>query len=352
MNKSDRSRPIPAWPEDEPSSNVRPAPTPLYFDQELGVWVLTSYSDTYAALHDPVLWPSSTKKDKQPQPIDSESHGQIREKTRKSLSAQKIKQWESDLSIEADAAAAALSTHETVDLLSSYAIPICRSLAETVTSVSHEEALLLSQAAQVVSASAAEPYDPDLNMHAKHADQILKEHFKSRPEGLGDGTFVAITQTIPCLLANVWFALTQAPSQWKLLHKCPDLIEFSVDELIRCGGFLRVLGRHATADTRIANVHIRKGEKLVLRLAAAHRDPERYSCPNELIVNRAIKGILSFGAGDHSCVGAGLIRMVLATVTAPLTAKFSTIELARPVVWRGGSTFRSPESLWVRLNEL
>jgi cytochrome P450 len=350
MTAPNRSRSIPAWPEDEPDSSIRPTPAPVYFDPELGVWVLTSYADIYAGLHDPALWPSSTKVDKQVQRIDPESHRQLRENTRKSLTPEKIKQWESALRMEATAAAATLSTSAPVDLLSSYVIPVCVSLAETVTSVSHSEALLLLEAAQTVSASAAEPHDSDLSEKAKDANQFLKEHFKSCPEGLGDSTFVAITQTIPCLLSNIWYALTQAPSQWKLLHDRLELVELSVDELMRCAGFLRIIGRHAIKDTQIGDMHIRKGDKLVFRLAAAHRDPKRYPCPHELLVDRAGKGILSFGAGNHSCVGAGLIRMVLASVTVPLVARFSKIEIARPIVWRRGSTFRSPESLWVRLD--
>lgn len=350
MNVPNRKRSVPAWSEDEPDSSIRPTPGPPYFSQELSAWVLTSYADIYAGLHDPALWPGSTRKEKQAQPVDPESHRQMRENARKALTPEKIKQWESAFRTKATAAVATLSTHAAVDLLSSYAIPVCMSLAETVTSLSHGEALLLLETAQIVSASAAEPHDSDLKKKAAVANQFLKEQFKSCPEGLGDSTFVAITQTIPSLLSNMWFGLAQAPSQWKLLHARPELVELSMDELIRCSGFLRIIGRHATADTHIGDVHIRKGEKLVFRLAPAHHDPKQYPCPYELHVDKAAKGILSFGAGDHSCVGAGLIRMVLASVAAPLVARFAKIEIARPVVWRGGSTFRSPESLWVRLD--
>jgi len=349
MTVPNRTRSIPTWPEDEPDSAVRPTPAPVYFDQELGAWVLTSYADIYAGFHNPALSPGSTKKDKQVGPIDPESHRQLRENTRKSLTSEKIKEWKSGLRPKATAAIATLSTYDPVDLLSSYAIPVCLSLAETVTSVSHGEVTLLMEAAQAVSASAAEAHDSDLSEKGILADQFLKKHFKSFPEGLGDSTFVAITQTIPRLLGNIWYALTQVPSQWKLLHDRPELVELSLAELIRCSGFLRIIGRHATADTQIGDVCIPKGDKLIFRLAAAHHDPRRYPRPNELLVDRTANGILSFGAGAHSCVAAGLIRMVLASLTVALVVRFSKIEIARPVVWRGGSTFRSPESLWVRL---
>jgi cytochrome P450 len=348
MDGSKRNPAIPAWPEDEPGCGMESAQVSPYFDRALETWVVTSYADVNAALHDPALWPG---KGRQSEPIDRESHRQMRETTRQSLSPKKIKHWDEGLRARAKAAAAVLKTDAPVDLLSSYAIPACMWLAETVTSVSREEALLLFPAAEIVSSSAAEPYDSDLKKRAEPANELLKEHFKGRAVGRGESTFVAITQTIPALMANAWFALTQAPQQWGGLHRRPDLVEASVDELMRCGGFLRVLDRYATADTEVGGVTIHEGERLVLRLAPAHRDPKRYSQPDELLVDRGAKGILSLGAGEHSCVGAGLIRMALAAFTGPLVARFSHAELARPVVWRGGSTFRTPESLWVRLHE-
>ena len=51
--------------------------------------------------------------------------------------------------------------------------------------MSHGEVPPLSEAAQAVSASAAEPHDSDLSEKGILADQFLRKHFKSSPEGLG-----------------------------------------------------------------------------------------------------------------------------------------------------------------------
>ena len=54
---------------------------------------------------------------------------------------------------------------------------------------------------------------------------------------------------------------------------------------------------------------------------------------------------------SHACVGASLIRMAAITITSPLLERFAWAELVEPVEWKGGSGFRAPGSLLVRLGE-
>ncbi|RZU42265.1 cytochrome P450 [Edaphobacter modestus] len=342
---------IPAWPDDELDFSTPSKPQPPYFDKDLDAWIFSRHADIHSALRSFDLWPSSVKKGKQPRLIDKASHHKMRADTTQSLSPERLRGWRLLLAERATDAVKALPINTPIDLLASYADPLCMFLAETVTSISHEEALLLYASARIVSASAAEPYDSELSKSAKPADELLRNHFQSRPEGLRDSTFVALSQTIPCMLGNAWFSLTQFPSQWSILHQHPDLLEAGVEELMRYAGLVRTLGRYATADIQIGDVLIRRGEKIILRMIAAHRDPERYSNPNELIVERQSRGNFALGMGEHSCVGAVLIRMATTTTTAPLLTRFSSIELVDPVAWKGGSAFRSPGSLWVRLGD-
>ena len=351
MTRLNGSPSIPAWPSDELGSPVPPKPQRPYFDKDLEAWIFSRHDDVQSALRSSDLWPSSVKKGKQQRLIDRANHHKMRSDTLQALSPERLKAWRSLLAERAIDTVDSLPTNTPINLLTSYADPLCLFLAETVTSITHEEALLLYESATIVSKSAAEPYDSTLSKSAKPADELLRNHFQSRPEGLRDSTFVALSQTIPCMLGNAWFALTQFPSQWSIIHQHPDLLEAAVEELMRYAGLVRHLGRYATADIQIGDVLIRRGEKIILRLIAAHRDPERYSTPNELIVERQSKGNFALGLGEHSCVGAVLIRMAIATTTAPLLTRFSSFELDRPVEWKGGSTFRSPGALWVCLGD-
>jgi hypothetical protein len=152
---------------------------------------------------------------------------------------------------------------------------------------------------------------------------------------------------MPSLLGNAWFALVQHPLQWRLLHHQPDLTEQAIEELLRYAGLARVLFRTATADLDLNGFFIRKGERVILRIIAANRDPERFSEPHRVDVTRRDGGHFTLGAGSHSCVGAGLIRMAAITITQPLVQRFASATLALPVEWKGGSGFQSPSSLWV-----
>ncbi|MEA2541337.1 MAG: hypothetical protein QOH35_2703, partial [Acidobacteriaceae bacterium] len=157
-------------------------------------------------------------------------------------------------------------------------------------------------------------------------------------------------QTLPCLLGNAWFALLQHPQQWTLLHQQPALTEQAIDELLRYAGLARTLTRTATADINLHGSSIRKGEQIILRLIAGNRDPERFSHPHQVDVTRGDAGHFTLGAGPHSCVAAGLIRMAATTITHPLLQRFAAPAPARPIDWQGGSGFRFPSSLWVCLN--
>jgi hypothetical protein len=97
------------------------------------------------------------------------------------------------------------------------------------------------------------------------------------------------------------------------------------------------------------NVNLRKGQRVILRIFAANRDPERFPDPNRLDVTRRFAGQIALGAGPHSCVGANLIRMGADAITRPLLRRVAVATLIQPVAWRGGAIFRSPASLWVSL---
>ena len=96
---------------------------------------------------------------------------------------------------------------------------------------------------------------------------------------------------------------------------------------------------------------IRKGERIILRVIAANNDPERFPHPNQVDIRRQGVKHFTLGAGSHRRVGSGLIRMAAATITRPLLNRFGHASLVQDVEWQGGSGFRAPRSLWVRLGE-
>jgi cytochrome P450 len=318
-----------------------------YFDDQLRAWVLSSHADILAAFRASSLWPSGPNERDAGEPSADIERLKMRWETIEALSPAQLRTWRERIIPEVDGLVNKLPAGEPVDLMDGYARPLCLSLAAMVTGISRDAAEGLREMARWVSASAAEPYDPAVRLGAKAANAELRGCFHSGPEALRDSGFVALSQTLPCLLGNAWFALLQHPQEWSLLHQQPELTEQAIEELLRYAGLARILFRTVTADLDLNGFSIRKGERIILRIVAANRDPERFPDPHRVDITRRDGGHFTLGAGPHSCVAAGLIRMVATTLTHPLLQRFRSASLALPVHWQGGSGFRSPSSLWV-----
>jgi cytochrome P450 len=298
----------------------------------------------------PVLVLASAKNKSDKTVPDESAHLKLRAETKSALSLRHLQKWQKILLPEVTALTRSLPNNEPVDLVAKFARPLCLTLAVAVTGADPKDANRLEGLALPVSEAAAEPYDPEIRARADAANTQLRPCFHAGPEALRDSGFVALSHTLPCLLANAWFALLQHPQQWKLLHHRPALIAKAVEEMLRYAGLTRLLFRRAIEDLDINGTHIRSGERVILRIVAANKDPERFPHPDQMDWHQG-KGHLALGAGLHSCVGASLIRMAAITITRPLVERFVSAEILSPVEWQGGSVFRSPASLPVLLQE-
>lgn len=322
-----------------------------HYDPALNAWVLCRYEDVLAAFRTPSLIPGRGIREDGAKSLDETARLKMRAETMQALSAPQMNEWRELLVREVDSLLPSLLPEQPVDLLESYARPLCLLLAAAVTRISLQAAQRLSGKARVVSAAAADPENVALKTEVSRVNAELVEHFASSPPALRDSTFVALSQTLPCVLGNAWFALIDHPEQWSLLHRQPELLDHAVEELLRYAGLVRTLFRTATEDVNLNGALIRSGDTLMLRIIEANRDPERFACAHQLDLARPDTGHLAFGAGSHACAGASLIRMAAQCITRPLVVRFASASLTRPVEWQGGATFQSPQSLWVRLSE-
>jgi cytochrome P450 len=340
---------IPAWSGDQLDSASPPEHEAPYFDSDLGAWVLSRYVDVLAAFHAPSLAPAGPRSTKDCQSPDESGRLKMRAEAMDALSPAQLRVWRGQIAAEAHSLAGKLPAGEPVELMNEYARPLCLALAAVVTGISRSTAESILEQAKQVSASAAEPFDPSLRNGAESASTMLRSHFHFGPDALRDSGFVALSQTMPGILGNAWFAMMQHPQEWTLLHQEPELMEQAIEELLRRAGLVRILNRRATADVNINGVSIRREQRVILRIIAANCDPERFSCPDKVDMKRRDAGHLALGAGTHACVAASLIRMATAAITSPLMRRFASAIPTSPVEWQGGSVFRSPKSLWACL---
>ncbi len=107
----------------------------------------------------------------------------------------------------------------------------------------------------------------------------------------------------------------------------------AVEELLRyqsgIGG--EPFPRWAQEDTELAGTPIAGGDTLLVRLEAAHRDPEHFPDPHAFDPGRAGNPHMAFGRGPHHCLGAALARLGVGAALGALAERVPTLRLAVPV---------------------
>ena len=116
-------------------------------------------------------------------------------------------------------------------------------------------------------------------------------------------------ETTRHLLGNGLLALLQHPAQWQALQQAPEKWPNALRELLRYDSPVQYTGRRLCADVVLHGQLLRKGELVILHLGAANHDPQHFSQPQQLDIERAEGNHLSFGAGPHVCLGATLTYM-------------------------------------------
>ena len=121
---------------------------------------------------------------------------------------------------------------------------------------------------------------------------------------------VAGHETTVNLIGNGVLALLRHPDQLALLRADPGLLPGAVEELLRYDGPVETsTPRFSTAEVDLPGGTIPAGEQVIVVLASADRDPERFPDADVLDVRRADVRHLAFGRGVHYCLGAPLARM-------------------------------------------
>lgn len=313
-------------------------PQPPYFDAERGAWIFSRYADIMAALHNPCLEPEAY--------APGAAKATVRARTQEKLSTTRLREWQSQIEPLACNLVNSLEMHRPVDLVREFAEPWCATLACLVTGADAQDPRLL-ELARCVSAAAADPHNVAAKTAASAANQELERRIPTDSIPMATATFVALAHTLPGLLANMWLALLRHPEELTRLRNDTALVPAAMEELLRFAGLARAFSRVAAETVTLAGATIQRGQKVILLLNSANRDPASFSEPNRVDVTRRSAGHLAFGAGPHSCVAASLIRMAVTIATTVFLRRFQHVEVREPVEWRGGTGFRAPAALYV-----
>jgi cytochrome P450 len=158
--------------------------------------------------------------------------------------------------------------------------------------------------------------------------------------------FSAGHETTQNLIGNAINLLSRHPDQLARLRAEPGLVHNAVEEFLRYEPPVQVTGRSAKEAIDVGGVTLEPGERCVLLLGAANRDPDRFDDPERLDVARPEPRPLSFGGGIHHCLGAALARVEGQEAIGGFVRRFASVTPGRDEVdWRENFTLRGPRTL-------
>jgi hypothetical protein len=150
-------------------------------------------------------------------------------------------------------------------------------------------------------------------------------------------------------LGNALYCFATNPEQWTILRENPNLIRGSFEEVLRFEAPVQTFFRTTTKAVDVGGVHIGDGEKVLLFLAAANRDPRRWDKPDSFDVRRRATGHMTFGTGIHGCVGQAVARLESEAIFGALAKRVATFEITGKVERRLNNTLRGLDTLPLRV---
>jgi len=141
------------------------------------------------------------------------------------------------------------------------------------------------------------------------------------------------------------YCLARFPEQFARLRADPSLARAAFEEAVRYETPVQTFFRTTTRPVEIGGVELDEGEKVLMFLGAANRDPRHWERPDDYDIGRRIVGHVGFGSGIHQCVGQLLARLEGECVLSALARKAASIEIAGPIRRRYNNTLRALASL-------
>ena len=163
---------------------------------------------------------------------------------------------------------------------------------------------------------------------------------------------IAGHETTVNLITNGMLTLLRHPDILERLRHEQELAIPLVEELLRYEPPVQINPKYsALDDVEVGDVTIPKGSRIVLVLAAANRDPNRFPDPDRFDPEREDNEHLGFFTGIHYCFGAGLARQEAQVALIELARRLENPRLLQdPPPYRQNPTLRGPRHLPIEID--
>jgi cytochrome P450 PksS len=157
------------------------------------------------------------------------------------------------------------------------------------------------------------------------------------------------SETTTHLISGSVFELLKDPARRDWLEADWSRAGLAVEELLRFVSPVQFSKpRFVRRDVELEGVRLKKGDRIMVMVAAANMDPHVHEHPDRLDLKRRPNRHISFGTGIHFCLGHQLARIEGMCALEALFTRWPTLKLAvepAQIRWRRRPGLRSIEKL-------
>ena len=333
----------------------RPAPAeaPL-FDASRNSWVLSRYSDVYAALREPTLL-QATSQGEATSPDGIATHARLYAEVQADMSRMSGAAWRAEMENILRSLLGGVERGQPFDLVKGIIHPWSVEMMVVLSEAGPLEARKMRRISEQLFFKKKHYSGPSRirsipasfskrwsSLRSKRAEALLDSMMKNRKTSVSKPMFAGLTQTLPSFLAKAWLALLKHPHQVARLIENPALMAGATEELLRYAGVVHTLFRHASTDINIGEISVQSGQRVILKVASANYDSARFDEPESLNVTRRTGVHVGLGNGVHACVGSVLVRMACTVITPIFLSACPVLDGKSASEWTGDSTLRWP----------
>jgi len=336
-------------------------------DYDGGYWVVARHADVQAVSRNPEVWRNAPAPfveippGSAPEPemdllinLDGHEHVQMRRIVNKGFSPRRVAELQDRLRARVDSIIEGLRGRHSADLVHDLALWLpLHVIADMVGIPEPDREKVFAWTEKTFG------FDPELSMDERseamtemfaYADGLSRQRQESPQDDMLSlllqaeveghrltqfqvSTFFMLLQnagseTTRNLITTGTLALIEFPDELARLRSDLAMLPTAIEELLRYVTPVMYFCRQAAEDTRIGDLPISRGDRVVLSYPSANRDERVFDRPDTLELTRKPNDHVAFGAGGpHFCMGASLARIEARTMFEQIVTRFEGLSV-------------------------